>query len=187
MLKNIIGSIVFVVVVFALISFIGDTMVSPTTVAQKPRPLTAEVQVAPAKTAAPQPTSAPETAEAPEEAPEEAMPSAAEQALALVGDAAKGKKTFRKKCMGCHTPDKGEADRTGPNLWGIVGREKGASENFRYSASLRAMGGVWSEADILGFIAGPRTFLPDTKMTFAGLKKAQDRADIVAYLNTLKD
>jgi cytochrome c len=52
---------------------------------------------------------------------------------------------------------------------------------------MKTLGGTWGEADILGFIAGPRTFLPDTKMTFAGLKNDKDRADVLAYLLTLKD
>lgn len=115
------------------------------------------------------------------------MPTEVVAANALAGDVAKGKKTFRRKCMSCHTIDKGGKDRTGPNLWGIVGRTKAASETFRYSNTLKMYGGVWSEAEIGSFIAGPRTFMRDTKMTFAGLKSAKDRADVLAYLKTLAD
>lgn len=191
MLKNILGSIVFVVGVLALINFIGDAMVDPATSPQSPSPLKAEIQ-APAPESAKEPDAAPEAVQ-PEEIEPEAVepkivePKEIERTIALAGDADAGKNIFRKKCMGCHTAAKGEPDRTGPNLWGVVGREKGASPEYRYSTPMKAMGGVWNEADILGFIAGPRTFLPDTKMTFAGIKNEQERADTLAFLNTLKD
>ncbi|MCR4378436.1 MAG: cytochrome c family protein [Rhodospirillales bacterium] len=191
MLKNILGSIVFVVVVLALINFIGDAMVDPATSPQSPSPLKAEIQ-APTPESAKVSDAAPE-ADQPEEVEPEAVepkvvePQETERTIAMAGDAAAGKNIFRKKCMGCHTATKGEPDRTGPNLWDVVGRKKGASPEYRYSTPMKALGGVWNEADILGFIAGPRTFLPDTKMTFAGIKNEQERADILAFLNTLKD
>lgn len=201
MLKNILGSIVFVVVVLALINFIGDAMVDPATSPQSPSPLKAEIQAStpePAAEQAAKPEPAKESDAAPEaEQPEEVEPEAVEPKIvepkeiertaALAGDADAGKNIFRKKCMGCHTAAKNEPDRTGPNLWGVVGRKKGASPEYRYSTPMKALGGVWNETDILGFIAGPRTFLPDTKMTFAGIKNEQERADILAFLNTLKD
>jgi cytochrome c len=197
MLKNVLVSIVFVVAVIALINFIGDVVVNPATAPQTPRPLTAEVTTQAAEQAAmseaaPElaPETAPELGKEPVAAPEADEADEADEAeltAAIAGDADAGKSMFRKKCMGCHTAAKGEPNRTGPNLWDIVGREKGASEGYRYSTPMKALGGAWSEADILGFIAGPRTFLPDTKMTFAGIKNEQDRADILAYLKTLKD
>lgn len=183
MLKNILGSIVFTAAVFALVNFIGDVMVNPATTPHPPRPQAAaqsEPQ-APAATTAPTPAPAAPTAQ------EAAAPVVAQAVAAMVGDAAKGKKVFRRKCLGCHTIDNGEANRTGPNLWAIIGKAKGGAEGYRYSRSMKAMGGVWSEAELMAFIAGPRTFLRDTKMTFAGLKKEQDRADIIAYFNTMKD
>lgn len=186
MLKNILGAIVFTAAVFALVNFIGDAMVNPTIAPQSQRVASSE---APAKPAAPvakaAPVAAPKTVA--KTVAETAPVAAPEQVAALAGDAVKGKKVFRRKCMGCHTVGKGEADRTGPNLWAIVGRDKGASEGYRYSKPMMATGGVWSEADLLGFIAGPRTFLPDTKMTFAGVKKEADRVNILAYLKALKD
>jgi len=179
MLKNILGSIVFTAAVFALVNFIGNAMVNPVTAPHQPRAIKAQAQ--------PQ---AQVPAQAQTETKAVAAPAAqpATQVAAMAdGDADDGKKTFRRKCMGCHTVDKGGADRTGPNLWGIIGKEKGIAEGYRYSTPMKALGGVWSEAEIKAFIAGPRTFLPDTKMTFAGLKKEEDRADIIAYLKTLKD
>lgn len=103
------------------------------------------------------------------------------------GDVAKGKSTFRKKCMSCHTIDKGGKNRTGPNLWGIVGKTRATAENYRYSKSMKLLGGVWNEVEISSFIAGPRTYVRDTKMTFPGLKNQQDRDNVLAYLKTLTD
>ena len=180
MLKNIIGSIVFTVAALALINFIGDAMVNPANAPHAPTPLQAEVQ-APVK-AEPAPIVEP----AVEAAAVAAAPVVA-AAVNVAGDAAAGKKTFRRKCMGCHTVGKGDANRTGPNLWGIVGKETGVAEGYRYSKPMRALGGVWGPKELTGFIAGPRTYLPDTKMTFAGLKNEKDRLNVVAYLTTLKD
>lgn len=191
MLRNIVGALVFTVSVLALINFIGDMMVNPATAPHQPRPLRAEVVTPAAETPAQeeaQEEAAPAATEAEAEAaPPPAQEAAQEMAAAVTGDAAKGASTFKGKCMSCHTAGKGEPDRTGPNLWGIVGRARASSEGFRYSTTMKAMGGTWSEADINSFIAGPRTFVPDTKMTFAGLKKAEDRANVIAYLKTLKD
>lgn len=174
MLKNIIGSIVFTVAAIALINFIGDTMVNPANAPHATRPMQAEVQ-APAKVP---------TVKSEGKAVAEPVVAAANS---MESNAAAGKKTFRRKCMGCHTVGKGDANRTGPNLWGIVGKETAIAEGFRYSKPMRALGGVWGEKELMGFIAGPRTYLPDTKMTFAGLKKEKDRLNVVAYLSTLKD
>jgi len=194
MIRDVIGAILFTIAVFAFVNFVGD-MAIPKHVPENevasaaPEPAADEAVSAPE----PEPTPAPEpVAEAaPTPAPIATKPNAAAipavVANALAGNAAKGKKTFRKKCMSCHTMDKGGKDRTGPNLWAIVGRAKGAAENFRYSNTLKMFGGVWTEAEIGSFIAGPRTFIRDTKMTFAGLKSAEDRADVIAYLKTLTD
>ncbi len=105
----------------------------------------------------------------------------------MPGDAVLGQKLFQRKCAGCHTAQKGATNRIGPNLWGIVGRMRASATGFRYSPALKALGGVWSAADINRFIAKPRAFVPGTKMGFSGLKKDQDRANVVAYLGTLKD
>ena len=184
MLKNIIGSIVFTVAVFALVNFIGNVMVNPATAPHAPVVLKAEVSPAPAAVKKTPVKKAAPTA-APVPAPVQ------EQVAAMTGDAAgdvaAGKKTFRRKCMGCHTVDKGDPNRTGPNLWGIIDRKKAAAEGYRYSKSMRLKGGVWSAAELKAFIAGPRTFIRDTKMTFAGIKKESDRVNIIAYLETLKD
>lgn len=186
MIRNVFGAILFTIAVFAFVNFVGDMAIpqhgASTT---EPEPVAVEpVAVEPTPIPAPTPKPVVEAAPAPEPT---AMPTEVVAANALADDVAKGKKTFRRKCMSCHTIDKGGKDRTGPNLWGIVGRTKAASEAFRYSNTLKMYGGVWSEAEIGSFIAGPRTFMRDTKMTFPGLKSAQDRADVLAYLKTLAD
>jgi len=94
---------------------------------------------------------------------------------------------YKRKCFGCHTYAKGQPNRTGPNLWGIVGKDKAISEGYRYSRQLKMLGGVWTETLISEFIASPRSMIPDTKMTFNGIKVEKDRANIIAYLKTLKD
>ncbi|MCW8914367.1 MAG: cytochrome c family protein [Magnetovibrio sp.] len=102
-------------------------------------------------------------------------------------DVETGKKLFRKKCKNCHTFDPGGKNMTGPNLWGIVGRDKAVAKNYRYSKTMKLKGGTWTEAELLSFIAGPRTFVPDTKMVFPGLKNETDRQNILAFLKSLAD
>jgi len=198
MVRDVIGAILFTIAVLAFVNFVGDMAIPKhapehEVASAAPEPAADEALSAPEPMPEPAPTPAPKpVAEAaPTPAPIATEPNAAALpavvADALAGDAAKGKKTFRKKCMSCHTMDKGGKDRTGPNLWSVVGRAKGAAENFRYSNTLKMFGGVWTEAEIGSFIAGPRTFIRDTKMTFAGLKSAEDRADVIAYLKTLTD
>ena len=77
-------------------------------------------------------------------------------------------------------------NRVGPNLWGVVGRPKGSEAGFDYSAAMKAKGGNWTIDDLNQFLTSPKTFVPGTKMTFAGLPKIQDRADVIGYLQTLK-
>lgn len=169
MIKNILGSLVFVAAVFVLISFIGDIMVNPETAANQNR-----------------------VAETPPPVPVKGEAAAAIDVDAMLaqlpqGDPVKGQKQFRKACNSCHTAAKGQPNRTGPNLWAVVGRDKAAMDGFRYSSALQAKGGDWSEAALNMFIAGPRTYVPDTKMTYNGLKNPQARADVLAYLKTLTD
>jgi len=106
--------------------------------------------------------------------------------LLAAADAAAGEKAF-KRCATCHTFEKGGPNKVGPNLYNVVGGNKGTGSGFAYSDALTAMGGDWSYADLNAFLAKPKDFLPGTKMTFAGVKKAQDRANIVAFLRQYAD
>lgn len=101
------------------------------------------------------------------------------------GDAAKGEKVF-KKCMACHTVDEGGKHKIGPNLFGIVDSEAGKKDDYKYSKAMAESGLTWDVATLDEYLAKPRKYLKGTKMSFAGLKKDSDRADVIAYLETLK-
>ena len=92
-----------------------------------------------------------------------------------------------KVCVACHTFGKGEPNKIGPNLWGIVGRPRASVPGFNYSAAMKAKGGNWAIDDLNAFIANPKAFVPGTAMSFAGIPRANQRADVIAYLNSQSD
>jgi cytochrome c len=92
-----------------------------------------------------------------------------------------------KKCATCHTFDKGDANRIGPNLYGVIDRPRGSIAGFAYSDAMKKLGGTWAPQEIAAFIADPKIYLPGTKMTFAGLPKPEDRANVLAFLNSKSD
>ncbi len=112
----------------------------------------------------------------------------AENALTMLASAAtdKGAKIF-KKCKACHTTKNGGKNAVGPNLWNVVGRAKASGAGFAYSGALKDKGGDWSFADLDAFLTKPKAFVKGTKMSFAGLKKAGDRAAVLVYLRSLSD
>jgi len=91
------------------------------------------------------------------------------------------------KCAACHSFNKGGAAMVGPNLWGVLGRPKASMPGFNYSPALKAKGGEWTVDDLDHFIANPRATVPGTAMTFAGVPRAAERADLIAFLNSLSD
>ena len=100
------------------------------------------------------------------------------------GDAASGEKVFR-KCKACHTVGEGAKNRVGPVLNGIVGRAVASVEGFAYSEALEALaaeGRVWTPEELSAFLEKPRTYAKGNKMSFAGLRKEQERADVIEYL-----
>jgi cytochrome c len=108
-----------------------------------------------------------------------------EQLLAKA-DVARGENSA-KKCAACHTFNKGGRTLVGPNLWGVVGRSKASEAGFNYSAALKAKGGNWTIDDLNQFVANPRGYIAGTNMTFAGVSRAGERADLIVYLNSLSD
>jgi cytochrome c len=115
---------------------------------------------------------------------------AAEQPIEVYlakADPAKGAQTFN-KCMACHNADKGGANQTGPNLWGVIGvaiaEDRGG---FAFSDALKKVGGTWNWDNLSKWLTSPRAFAPGTKMTFAGLSNPQDRANVIAFLNAHSD
>jgi cytochrome c len=115
-----------------------------------------------------------------------AKPAAAplEPVLGLIAtaDAAKGE-AIAKKCESCHTFTADGKNKVGPGLYGVVGRMAGTHPDFAYSEPMKAHGKPWTFADLNHFIARPKEFVPGTKMTFPGLPKVQDRADLLAWLD----
>ena len=102
-------------------------------------------------------------------------------------DPAKGQAVF-KTCQACHDGSKGGPNKVGPNLWGVVGRMHGSHEGFSYSEAMAALKDKpWTYEALNTFITSPKTAIPGTKMGFGGLKKDADRANLLAYLQTLSD
>ncbi len=93
-----------------------------------------------------------------------------------------------KKCTACHTFDRGGKNGVGPNQWGIVGSTFAHSDGFNYSQALKDLHGKksWGFQELSDFLTAPSKYIPGTKMSFAGIKNPQDRANLIAYLNTLK-
>jgi cytochrome c len=98
------------------------------------------------------------------------------------GDAAKGEKVF-KKCKACHVVEEGK-NKTGPSLYGVVGRAAGSVEGYKYSKAMAGSGLVWDAETLDAYLTNPKKYLKGTKMAFAGLKKEKDRANVIAYLAT---
>ena len=99
-------------------------------------------------------------------------------------DAAKGKKLF-KKCGSCHTSNADGKNKVGPNLWNIIGRDIGSLEGFKYSDAMLSQGGTWSLAALNEFFTNPKATVPGTKMAFSGVKKDGDRANLIAFLQSI--
>jgi cytochrome c len=104
-------------------------------------------------------------------------------ALLPKADPAKGAEVF-KKCAACHTITQGGANGVGPNLYATLGEPIGQGKGgFAFSDALKSVGGNWDFDKMNAWLTSPRKFAPGTKMTFAGLSSAEDRADVIAYLN----
>ena len=92
------------------------------------------------------------------------------------------------RCEQCHTLGKGEPNRIGPNLYGVVGAQRGEGrDGFSFSSAMKAKGGSWTLDDLFHFLKSPAVFIPGTKMSFAGLRSEKDRVNLIAYLRTDAD
>jgi len=108
------------------------------------------------------------------------------EAYLAKADVAKGQQVFN-KCMACHNADKGGANQLGPNLWGVLGEPVGQGKGFAFSDALAKKGGSWDWDSLSQWLSSPKAFAPGTKMTFAGLSNPEDRANVIAFLNSHSD
>jgi len=99
-------------------------------------------------------------------------------------DAVAGKSVF-KRCSFCHSPAPGK-NSFGPTLFGVVGRQSGSVAGYSYSDAMKVANKTWDPATLNVYLSDPKAMVPGTKMTFAGLPKDEDRANLIAYLETLK-
>ena len=105
--------------------------------------------------------------------------------LLAMADIEKGAKTF-KKCAACHKLEDGK-NGVGPHLYDVVNRTVGSAAGYSYSGSLIAVAQIWSQENLNGFLTKPSKYAPGTKMSFNGLSKPADRANLIAYLETIGD
>jgi len=105
--------------------------------------------------------------------------------VAGAADANAGKKLFNVQCGACHSASVG-VNMVGPSLFGVVGRQSGSATDFHYSPANRDAGVTWDEATLDKYLTNPRAMLPGTTMPYAGIKNDAQRADVIAYLATLK-
>ncbi len=117
-----------------------------------------------------------------------AGPSGPEPLLHLIATAevARGEK-LSKACAACHSFDKGGINKIGPNLWNAMGAQKGHHSGFAYSEAMTSHGGNWSYEEMNKFLYNPKVYISGTKMAYAGVKKTEDRAAIIAWLRTIGD
>ena len=102
-------------------------------------------------------------------------------ALIADADATKGAKIV-KKCVSCHSFNRGGADKVGPNLYGIIGKNIASNPSYSYSKSLLAKEGIWNEEEIFHFLSNPKKYVSGTKMSFAGIRKPKQLANLIAFL-----
>lgn len=172
--NKIAGAVLAALLTMTVIGFIGRGLVSPHKPAQNAYPIAIE-------TAQPAQTTA------------EAAPKAEPIAPLLAAANVQAGQAAAKPCMACHTFDKGGRNGVGPNLWGVVGGPKAHRKDFNYSQAMQTAAqqpgdaGRWTYENLNQFIANPKGYLPGTRMAFPGVRKTEDRANLVAWLRTQSD
>ncbi len=202
----VLASVLLVVVIATVAGAIfGDAATTPAPVVAA-RPPVPAAPMAPPQAATPTPIPAPQApaplAAAPEDAPPApvAAPTRVAPAAGAPGAVAAGTAdiagrlaaanpatglTARTRCAACHTFDQNGPNRVGPNLWNVVGRDKGSVPGFNYSEAMKNAAGTWTFDELDKFLTAPAQHTPGTRMAFVGMPVATDRANLIAHLRTL--
>ena len=111
--------------------------------------------------------------------------------LAHAANPSHGEEIFKTVCAACHVAERNAsradlATRTGPNLWGVIGRKAGSYKGYAYSYAMRTSGIVWTDQQLGRYLAAPQKTVPNVRMNFLGLKNPNDIQDVIAYLDTLR-
>lgn len=170
-INKIVAGIICAVLLVVVVGKVGSALVSPEELEAPVYPFSEDVMAG-----ASAPTAAP------------AEPAGPEPILAMLAsaDMGEGEKVF-KKCASCHDVEKGGPNKTGPNLYGIVGAAFAHKDDFSYSDGMASHGGSWGFEELNEFLYKPRDYIDGTKMSFGGLRKAEDRAAVIAWLNSKSD
>jgi cytochrome c len=170
-LNKIFGAVVSSILAVTVIGFLANMLVSPRQLEKS----VLDIKVADAEPAAGGAAAA-------------AAPAALDPIAPLLAKAdAEAGKAVTKNCTSCHSFDKGGKNGVGPNLWDVVGNKQAHIAGFGYSPALQAAGGTWDYEKMNAFLANPKAAVPGTRMAFAGLRRADDRANLIAYMRTLSD
>lgn len=168
--NKIIGAVLVALLAIKTFDILGNGLVHPTALEQNVYVVAGVAEAAPTTAAA----------QAAPAAPEPIGP------LLAAANVDAGKKAAN-KCAACHTFDKGGANKVGPNLWGVVGADKGHVDGYAYSTAMQKAEGNWDYETLSAFLASPKAVVPGTKMAFAGVSRTSERAEIIAFLRSLSD
>lgn len=173
--NKIVGAGLLAVLIAWLAGFAADKLVKPEMLEEAAFKIEGVVSTAHAAEAtAPAAEAAAPAAELPPIAP-----------LLAAADPAKGQQ-LAKACAACHDFTKDGPNKVGPNLWGVVGRARGAVAGYAYSAGMKTVGGEWTVEHLNAYLVKPREAVPGTKMAYPGMAKPEDRAAVIAFLQSLK-